>query len=142
MLVHALRTRDQSIHQGMPDAAPARRAININGMLDRVPITIPRPESPKRRITQDVCAVRRDQHRIAGLLALLQPGHASFRAGKLFVPYRGRMQDRIIVDPQDARRVGFRSITYLHDLLEYLLPVGTKKALSRLSHRSEAPYNE
>ena len=111
-------------------------------MLDGVAIAIPRAKCTERPIAQDIRAICSNDDGIAGLLALLQPRNTGFKAGRLVVPYRGRMQDRIIVDPQDARRVGFRSITYLHDLLEYLLPVGTKKALSRLSHRSEAPCNE
>src|SRR5262245_2289369 len=86
MLVHVLRAQDQSIHQGMADTVSARGAVNIDGMLDRMPITIPGPEGPERRITQDIWAVCRNHDRISGLLALVQPGNTRFKTGKLVVP--------------------------------------------------------
>jgi hypothetical protein len=74
-------------------------------MLNRLAVAIEGTEHSKRRIAQDIRTVSRDHDRIAGLLAFLQPGKARFKAGRLVVPYRRRVNHSIVVNSQDTGRV-------------------------------------
>src|ERR1700730_6287780 len=71
VLAHAAGARDQSIHQGVADAHPARGAVDIDGMLDGMAIAIPRAKRTERRVAQDIRACSSNDDGIAGLLALL-----------------------------------------------------------------------
>src|SRR5689334_14068704 len=91
-------------------------------MLHRVTIAVPRPEGAKRRIAENVALLHRHEDRVAGLPTFVEPGHPQLKAGKLFIPDRRRVGDRVIIDPQDAASICYRRVAYVHSLTSNLQP--------------------
>ena len=101
---------EQGRHHLLADALPVMVAVHIDGVLDRVAVALPLSEFPEAGEADHVPVERGDNERQALRLALVQQQAAAFEVHRMDAPGGRRVEDGVVVDVQDRRKVALLRI--------------------------------
>ncbi|MCY1549692.1 hypothetical protein D9M68_858730 [compost metagenome] len=106
---------DQRLHQCRTEALAALVATHVYRMFNGMAEALDGAPGAVARVAEHLAGiVHRHQHRKAGGVALGQPGTAVGQVHQGFVPDRRGVLHGVVVDGEDAGKVGFCRITNVH----------------------------